>query len=1265
MPSITPFSLQVTELTNLGQDRAVEAFRRLLWAESSKVGIGKHIINVPQCINTGDGGIDAFIQDATPTSDEIIPTGISGFQIKSSGIRPADCKKELHVDKDTNKPLKPEVKKILDEDGTYVLVLFADLPSPHGTNPREQAIKEELTRLGYQNPKIRLYTANQLSGFIEQFPSLVTWFKNDLTQCKPYSSWAEDRDIKIPKLFIPDDIRKTLSEDIQSQLRDPKGQCLVFRVMGLSGIGKTRFVFETLAPDDLKARVIYVRADSFRLSNLYQTIQNDQNLSVIIVIDECDLQQHEEFVRSFSARGERLALLTLSYEIGDVPSPSLPFKITKLSQNSVEQILKAEASALPEDVVRRLGQFADGYPRIAVLLGESYLLNREGGTQENFLEISDEALMNRLVGGRDTSSDYFRKTKKVLQELSLFSKIGYEGILSKEAEWVAETIDVSWDDFKTIISEQKKRGIIQGQNYIYVTPFMLRIHLLKEWWKTFGFTKEKFKEFVESIPEQFRNDLMQRFFENIPYISTIEKGKEFIKDILGGDGPFSDPAFLKTKLGADFFLNLTEADPVTALKYLQSTVGKWNRDELLDFKEGRRQIVWALERMAVWKNLFKDSARLLLNLGVAENESYSNSASGVFIDLFSPGPGGLAPTGASPEERFPVLQEALNSGSKEKRMIALSACDKALEANSFVRMVGPEYQGLREAQLWKPESREEIMEAYSRIWQLLYSSLEKLPEDEQKRAVEIMLNNIRGLIPASELANMVLDDITALADKPYGNKKEIIKTIEEILHYDRKELPDEIKQQWEKLRDNLVGNDFSSLMMRYVGMDVLEDNFDDNGNRVDKAAEHIKDLAHQVMVNNDLLKPELPWLVTHEAKNGFRFSYELGLQDQDFTLLPLLLDAQRQASDDKNTSDYFLGGYLKTLSEKNPEQWEKVLDELSEDKKLGSWISGLTWRSGMSDRAAVRILKLAQNGILKAKDFRVFGLGSVIKNLSEKVFKEWIEFLLETSDDIAASIALDLYHFYYIRKDAEHKLPKDLTLKLLTNPSLFKKPEEGRRDQMEDHNWTEISNRFIELYPEDSLQLADTILEHFGEDGTVFEGYHSPTTEVINNISSKNPNEMWKRVTKFLGPPIDSRSFHLTHWLREKGFFEEKEGSLSSFNPESVWEWVNEDPEKRAWYLATFVPKVLFKLEGKTCWARELLVKFGERKDVRNELTANFSSEGWTGSASQHYQQKKDNLLSFKEGENNENVKQWINDFVASLDKQIEYEKMMEERMGF
>jgi hypothetical protein len=485
-------------------------------------------------------------------------------------------------------------------------------------------------------------------------------------------------------------------------LRESREQCLVFRVTGLSGLGKTRLVYESLSPDDLKNHVIYVKASAFQNSTLYTAIQNDGEMSAIVVIDECDLQQHDEFVRSFSVRGHRLALITLSYEIGKVSPPSVPHQVSALGSGELEAILSAEFPALPQEVIRRLAVFADGYPRIGILLAQSYL---SGAPEPNeFISIDDDGLMNRLIAGHlDQSSVRFANTKRVLMGLSLFEKVGYEAPVTKEAEWVAKEVDVDWNEFREIVAEQRHRGTLQGQHYLYVTPFMLRVHLLKEWWDVRGMSQENLNDFVSSMPEESRLDLFRRFLEHIPYVSSTERGQKFTELILSPEGLFADGSLIRTDLGGRLFLALTEANPESALECLSRTVGTWSREELQQFADGRMHIVWSLERIAIWRHLFRGAATLLLALAEAENQTWSNNASGVFAGLFSPGYGPLASTEAPPYERLPVLVEALKEDSVERRVLGLRACNAALEARSIIRMVGAEHQGLRrEPKMWMP-----------------------------------------------------------------------------------------------------------------------------------------------------------------------------------------------------------------------------------------------------------------------------------------------------------------------------------------------------------------------------------------------------------------------------------------------------------------------------------------------------------------------------------------------------------------------------------
>jgi hypothetical protein len=1252
MSTVTPFSITIQDITSLDATRAVEFVRRLLWSEAARVGIGKNLINVPDCINVGDGGIDALIRDANPSSEEVIPTGTSGFQIKSSDLIPMRCKRELHERSQLNQPLKPEIERLLDNNGTYILVLCADLTTAQVT-ARENALREQLALMNYKNAKIRVYTANQLVGFSEPHLGLISWIKGETEQYISYGVWAGRSDIQYPKTYVADDFRKKCSSEIQDRLRNLDEQCPILRITGLPGIGKTRFLFETLSPDDIRNRVVYIKADELLRSALLSRLQNDDRLRAVLVIDECDIAQHEEITRALGGRGDRLAVFTASYDMRSVFPPSVSYRATPLSGESIEKILKGESIGLPDDTIRRISKFADGYPRIAHLLAQSL----SSSNSENFIGISDTNLMNRLIGGEiDANSDWFRKTKKVLTAISLFEKIGFEGDVQHESEWLAGYFNVDVDDFKQIVDEQRQRGITQGKYFIYVTPFMLRAHLLQEWWRGSGLNKEAFEKFISEMPDKSRRDLLARFFEQVPYISNTERGKQFIKDILGDKGLYADGTLLKSEGGARFFLNLCEADPEAGLICLKRTIGKWSREELLDLKEGRQEIVWALERIVIWKTLFQDGARLLLRLGVAEVETvYSNNASGVFAGLFSTGWGPVAPSEAPPEERFPVLEEALTSTSPDQRNLGLNACKAALETDNHVRFAGAAEQGLRKApSLWQPKTWGEVFDAYRRAWNFLRENIESFNEEERKRVSGILMESSSGLTRIQNLADMVADTIEELAKKPWIDKKQLLSTISQFLRYHDKEMPESIRNRWTELKDKLIGTDFSSRLRRYAGMDIFEDSYQDDGTPNPRIQSEVQKLATEALKNPTLLEPELRWLVTPEAENGYQFGYELGKGDHAFSFLNKILTALTES---EHENVYFLGGYFNALHEKDSERWESELDRLCKDKTLRVHVPELTWRSGLTDRAARRIIELARQHAITPEHLGCFRMGGTLKTLSEEVFTELVTYLLE-GGATGVYLALDFFDFYYLyHKKGKGKLPEQLTLRLLLHEAFFEKSQKADRQQMGDYHWKQVGLRFLKEYPQHGLAISNKLLEYFGIKGTIIGGYHTQVQEVLTEVIKMFPKDVWKQITKYVGPPIDQRAFALTHWLRE--------GPLSHFPQEELWAWVEKDKEKRAWYLATIVPKGLSESGEQPSIARALLMRYGEAKDVRDNFSANYFSGMWTGPQTQHVLSTKNRLLELRAKETNENVKLWLDEYLDGLEKDFERAQLQEERRGF
>jgi hypothetical protein len=63
--------------------RPVDLLRELLWAEATKLGVAKNLINVPTAIDVADGGIDGEIYEANVSGDGVIKAGITRYQVKT------------------------------------------------------------------------------------------------------------------------------------------------------------------------------------------------------------------------------------------------------------------------------------------------------------------------------------------------------------------------------------------------------------------------------------------------------------------------------------------------------------------------------------------------------------------------------------------------------------------------------------------------------------------------------------------------------------------------------------------------------------------------------------------------------------------------------------------------------------------------------------------------------------------------------------------------------------------------------------------------------------------------------------------------------------------------------------------------------------------------------------------------------------------------------------------------------------------------------
>jgi hypothetical protein len=693
-------------LERLSPQEAVDFFRELLWAEAMRIGIGTGKIHVSSWISVPDGGIDALIdENITSAQSNIIKPGRTGYQIKTGvTFKPwedAQIKKELFGSKDPRKEnLGSSVKDCLDNDGTYVLVCFKQDPTAEQHSKAVNFLKEYFVQCGYQNPNVEIWGQNNLIGFLTVFPSLALKINGrGGLRFQTHQSWSQDAEMR--REFKAGQAQRDFISSMQNELRK-NIEAIHIRVWGEPGIGKTRLILESTRTEGLQPLVIYCdMASKFRDSDLMNEIlREDNQFNLILIIDECDPDSRSYIWDKLKYRGPRIKLISIYNEYDEASGNTNYLNTPPLDDEQISNII--QGYGIPKDQADRWLEFCSGSPRVAHVFGQNLKNN-----PEDLLKPPDTVNVwdRYVVGGDDPNSQQVQQRRIVLQHVALFKRFGYGRPVVSEAQAVTKIIEkvnplLTWPKFQEIIQNLKARKILQGENTLYITPKALHIKLWIDWWNIYG-EGFNFEEFYKDLPDSLR----EWFYEMFKYASESKVASQIVQELLGEKGPFQSDEFLKTKGEAQFFLALTEADPEAAMKCLKSTVGTWSKNELIEFTTGRREVVWALERIAIWRDLFADAARLLLALGEAENETWSNNASGIFTELFSPAYGKVAPTEASPQERFPILKEAFESDSKERRLLALRACDTALETQHFARMVGAEHQGLRrEPKLWIPKT---------------------------------------------------------------------------------------------------------------------------------------------------------------------------------------------------------------------------------------------------------------------------------------------------------------------------------------------------------------------------------------------------------------------------------------------------------------------------------------------------------------------------------------------------------------------------------
>src|SRR5690606_26787976 len=149
------------------------------------------------------------------------------------------------------------------------------------------------------------------------------------------------------------------------------------RVVGLSGLGKTRLALEALRPassqDAVSAATVYFDA-AHNESALRHEVSEGRRLGLggILVVDNCPAALHMSLQAEVSAPNARLSLLTLDLNPGEHLRGTRAFKLNPSDIDHVKRAVMKIAPSIREDDAQKIASLSSGFVYFGLLLTKAW-----------------------------------------------------------------------------------------------------------------------------------------------------------------------------------------------------------------------------------------------------------------------------------------------------------------------------------------------------------------------------------------------------------------------------------------------------------------------------------------------------------------------------------------------------------------------------------------------------------------------------------------------------------------------------------------------------------------------------------------------------------------------------------------------------------------------------------------------------------------------------------------------------------------------------
>lgn len=989
------------------------------------------------------------------------------------------------------------------------------------------------------------------------------------------------------------------------------------RVEGFSGIGKTRFIYETLNDEKYKNFVLYVQSYNDSILNDLQVFckklpTNSQEL-VIFVIDECPYDNHVQIYRHLKTY-PNLVVITIDQVLSTQNkihcNDEKRIMLEGLEEAETVKLIQEVNHLLNDDLAKKIAHYTEGYPRLAYFMAESFDIEKGDTNNPDF---KSELLDNILSKITDKTEDI-----KILQAISIFKMFPNTNEFQPYKKTVFEHLGIDNASASITIKSFIKKGIVrEAGRFLYISPRPISIHLFNQ------FIEINDYNFIDKLFQKLNNEgLMNGFFEKLQGVQfDTSQHKDLLFQILSkltyeqiSDG-----------FGSKIFYTLCLKDRKYSIGILKKLLKDKTKENLLKLEEGRRYLVHALEELIAFKDTFEDSVKILFQLARAENESWSNNSKGIFTKTFQWILGG---TEVNIIKRLELLKSLyLEFALDEDRLILLEALETSYPKHNYMA-THKNHSTFPEniPENYYPKTQDEIDAYFEKLKELITFAYANSSIHLQSKMLNDLLHSSRMIMKYNQINIWFLEFIEKLLSAHPYLKSLLFEKISMILEYDKDE----------KLSENIL-NKLESLYNKFTNTKDIEETKElffqterYRYNSEEAFEKHCKVIAQDIWVNRNYTG-----LLEKSTSNVFDLGKELAKIDIEGTLYEDILNLIPTLT--KNSNNRFILAYLFNSPIDITENYNALFHEIYTKLNNKSLMLDFIHYSKPTEVSIKYLYMLLEKKEIESHLLENLTFGFWLRDLTKHEFVNFIDRLNSCIDNKCDSFILCMQYVNH-QKDKEliEKYTKYYLKHKIFNCISLQKLHHDIDEMIDSYfiNELELDNGLLS-------HIWEAILSEFDNEGNFEDrGFHS-----IYKIIQKYPEFFWEKIKNRLDElkpttyPLYSRFIdfmqggYLSHWFNHSIF--------SYINPNDVISWLKTTNYKKAKYIVADSLNIDFKSDTLPDIVIKLLTEFPTDKDLYSSIQTRH--ESWSGSYVPVANEKISNITSMlKLYENNESVVEFL-----------------------